>query len=259
MSDFSRQLSLPQDQLENLADAYRGYAQALGKSPQGEANPVLVASSYAISAVYRSIVDPPGARSTFRQAALAYRKLHNPSWIIYAICANDGELFQADGFSKAARATEIGHFYSVLARFYLQVTRQQGKIARHFDQMSWVDSFHGSIDQMNIPYKLVVRVINESGNWDRENKKPDTRGFSELIRRFNETLEIKQSDSFHWNNLMGNMLPLEPVSIAISVVLVKRWLQAYSPVELIESLDVAGSTGVILLIASELVEGSSQY
>jgi len=259
MSDFSEQLSLPKQQLKNLADAYRGYAQALAKTSEGEANPIFVASSYAISAVYRSIIDPAGARSTFREAALAYRKLNNPAWIIYAICADELELFQADSQSKPARSTETGDFYSLLARFYLQLSLQQEKIGRHVDQTYLEDSFYGRIDQMNIPYNLVVQVINESRNWGYENKKPDTRGFSELIRRFNETLEIKQSDSFHWDNLMGNMLPLEPVSIAISVVLVKRWMQAYSPDELFERLDIDGSQRIILQIVSELVGRVSGY
>ncbi|WP_131531266.1 hypothetical protein [Pedobacter psychrodurus] len=44
------------------------------------------------------------------------------------------------------------------------------------------DSFYGRIDQINIPDNLVVQVINESRKWGDENKKPDTRGFSELIR-----------------------------------------------------------------------------
>jgi hypothetical protein len=259
MSDFSEQLSLPKQQLENLADAYRGYAQALAKTSEGEANPIFVASSYAISAVYRLIIDPSGALGTFREAALAYQKLNNQAWMIYAICADDLELLQADYQNKPTRPTETGDFYALLARFYLKVSIQQEKIGRHVNQVYFEDNFYGLIDQMNIPYKLVVQVINDSHKWGDENRKPDTRGFSELVRRFNETLEIKQSDSFHWDNQMGNILPLEPVSIAISVVLVKRWMQAYSSDELFERLDIDGSQRIILQIVSELVGGESGY
>jgi|GEM_PF-6542828 len=259
MSNYSEILGLPSRDLELLANSYRGYAAALRKQEGSKINLQLIASSYAISAIFQLISEPGKAPVLFHQAAKCYREFGLPVWVLYAICSNNYQqlLDQSElPFFEKNGADQHNFYYLLQQYFFSTGSGHHGSIIPRHDQMHWDEKYLGKIDRLNIPFNFIVKVMNESEHWRTGTKRPKLIVFPELIRRLNELTELKQADQFHWRNLQGTVLPVEPAALALTVMFLRRWLDFNSYNKLMIMLELNKLDRSLLDMAHELITSS---
>jgi hypothetical protein len=251
MSNFSEYLNLPAEDLQNVADAYEGYANILASQDKG-GNKIKVANSFLVAALHRLIIDPTGSKTLFYQAGKLYKELDHPIWHICSICAqriyrkNKGRLSES-GFLNQKNE----QFYRFLQEvFFEKVT--DTIIPKESTDLR--QGLSGKVDVLNIPFSLIEDAISESTYWSKDNKYGHLRRFEDLMSRLNELTVAVKADIYHWNQLQGNVLPFDPLSVAIVVLLVKKWNSHNSFQDLMARLEIPDESVALLMIANELLE-----
>lgn len=238
------------DDVETIAKAYRGYAKAVENSDAVRNEP-WVGSSYLISASYFLLFDPQSAVEMFYSAALSYKKMQHPFWIVCGICSNNfDDLLNYNDLKESyfPSGNSESYFYRTLSKFY--------QSEDFFEPLESHQRLRGKIPGTDIPYAIVFDVMSESNGWEsRINPKdlPRLSRFSELLRRAFEPTALSRLDNFHWKMLQGTVLPFDPQSVALVLTFIKKWKQHHNFNKLEEYLEANDDEKLILNAANKLL------
>ncbi|RKR83492.1 hypothetical protein BDD43_3702 [Mucilaginibacter gracilis] len=252
MSRYTEILNLNTDDVSNIADAYTGYAEALSERAETQKLP-FAASCWLIGALYKAILAPQQARDLFARSSEAYRQLGMPIWRLCSICAqNNSDRIYSEEIPLNSYDDEDS-FYANLQRFdYSQ------KIEGEFNY-TWGNEnerpYSGRVPGLNIPYSLVLQVLNDTRYGVYTNKFSGLDSFSNLLERLGELTELYQSDEYHWENLEGAIVPFEPAALAIVIVALKTWLRVQSYDMILSRLNKLDQQQTVLLnIAHDILQ-----
>jgi hypothetical protein len=259
MSHYTEILRIPIEDIAVLADAYEGYAFSFEESSLEE-NFLEIqpwrSSSLLLAAIFRSLLSPNESRFLFRAATLNYRELGNQFWKVLAICGLDQELLATEQVLPGEDSSEISeplYFYELLSQCWLSSLRE-GQSQQAFErylQQAQRKPFQ-KVGRLEIPMRLYTNAMIDSLEW--RSPQPEIQNWRALLYRANESVELSQSDRFHWESLPGSVVPLEPEILATCISLGSRWLSMdHSLSELSERINIQGSAKVPLLIAIELL------
>jgi len=252
MNKYTEMLNLNVEDVENLGDTYAGYAAALAEQGSVDRLPI-VASSWLIGGLFQSITAPKRALESFTRASGIFRQLNWPLWRICEICSltlPNIETFR-NGEGVVTTTAEEAFYMSLQLSFFL--TEHDNRRPDLSDGQE--EQFPmGRIENLGIPYRFVLAAIVEI---DGINSKINNRieNLPRLFERLQEVSEQYQSDEYHWQYLEGPVLPFEPVTLAIFIVLVKKWLQYRNINELISLAERQGNQQSVLVhIAYDLIK-----
>lgn len=252
MSKYSEILNLDTVDVRNIADAYAGYGDALIDHAKIKKLP-FAASSLLIGALYKVIIAPQQARDLFARASHAYRELGMPIWRLCSICAqNNSSGLDSEKLALNSYNDEDS-FYASLQRFDYnsQIVGNLNFIWSNENEQR----YSGRVPGLNVPYKLVIEVLNDSRNGLYTEKSPGLNSFSNLLRRLSELTELYQSDGYHWKNLEGAIVPFEPAALAIVIVVLKTWLRVETYDFIFKHLDELNQQDKVLLeIAYDIIQ-----
>lgn len=245
MSIYTELLGINMEAAENVAIVYSGQAMAMEHAEQttGAYLP-WIASSWAIAAVYQLLVEPARARPLFLNAANYYRELGNPIWRLCQICSGSP-------LSEENPEKHMGwQFQNTVERFYVLL---QNKLINSIDTFQReTEEFSGRIPELNIPYELVLQAVSELDFTERDGRIMRFDHFKELMSRLSENILMQRNDNEYWHNLKGQIIPFEPATIAIAVVLVKIWQKHSSLSELLRRSELQDYHSFLLNIADDL-------
>jgi hypothetical protein len=260
MSRYTEILHVPIEDIAVLADAYEGYAFSFEESSLEE-NFLEIqpwrSSSLLLAAIFRSLLSPNKSRALFHAATLNYRGIGNQFWKVLAICSLDQELLTTEQVLPGKDSPEISeplYFYDLLSQCWLSSLRE-GQPQQAFErylQQARKKPFQ-KVGRLEIPMRLYTNVMMDSLEWS--SPRPEIQNWRALLYRANESVELSQSDRFHWESMPGSIVPLEPEILAVCISLGSRWLSMnHSLSELSERINIQGSAEVPLLIAIDLLE-----
>jgi len=252
MSPFAEMLGLNPADVQQLASTYAGYAAAKEKLEEGDDSRHWIASSWLIGALYQLLVEPAAAIPMFQNAARQYHRLDMPIWRVCQLCSTKN----LNPFNNQQdRGRYLDHeevFYQELQfQFVLDEMRTLERPGKYRENEN---GFQGMIPQLNIPYELVIRALYDSNQWD--GPKPFTRlkNVGDIVGRLNELTELYRSDEYYWTHLEGQIIPFEPVAIAICLVFVKKWLKSGGTIEsLTKNIGLKPQQTILLQIANGLL------
>lgn len=250
MENYTEVLGIDRENANNLAISYSGYAYLLGEGSSDDETH-LIASSFLIGAVYQSIIDPASARSLYWSAAQTYKKIGMPIWRVCDICSQKNK--PETNFSTwkdEGTLDQEENFYIFLQNF--------DGTPEYFITSPWVKfDFSRLIPGINISTRLVLEVLLDSYRWSNNINKNKLHHFSDLLMIFTEIMNKQYlQDEFAWRNLEGAMLPFEPITLAILVVILKQWLKDNSFDDLLKHFEYIDERSKILLhISFGLING----
>ncbi|MFP9097923.1 hypothetical protein ACLI09_02615 [Flavobacterium sp. RHBU_24] len=257
MSDFTEALNINREDAVNVAQAYEGYARALSKV-DSDKNITFVASSWLISALYQSLLDPQKAKRLFALSADSFFQIQSPLWRLCEICAQGAT---GDRFSKSKSREDFDDedfFYRLLQQYDAD---PDSGFALYLGQNSEMNfPLTGRVPHLNIPYQVVIEAMNEVDSTHFTSNGKSINHFSNLIGRLGELISLYQTDEYRWRNVQGPILPFEPAALAITIVLVKKWCINNTYEELLDRLKGMNTTQIPLLqIAYELLNSNERY
>ncbi len=216
MSIFIEQLGLNTTDVKNLAMVYAGYAKALlNKEDVNDDILLTSASSFIIGALFESLIAPKKSKILFDLAASLYRRLNIPIWRICILCSGNREFAVNDKIHNDLRNEE--ELFYIALQDSLQDEKEM-----HSYYKALVKDINGDIPGLNMPYKLVVKAIEELSDLNKKVIPQSRKYLDDVLQRIAEKLEQYKSDD-HWHNLKGPILPFEPVALAIVIVLLQIW------------------------------------
>lgn len=205
MSKYSEILNFDVESLNSLGDAYFGYAGSLIEKEDPKYYSY-IASCYTVSAVLKSLIEPSNGSKAFQKAAEYYQLAENDYWIICSICAFDTERLLQMNLDFESKE------YTVSFEEYLASTFINGGLFQEFPFIN-----HSTpIGRLSIPFKNYLDALNELN---------DNRTFHNIhsfLRRSAETTSALMEDSYHWQTLLGNFVPVEPETLAFCITLCKK-------------------------------------
>lgn len=215
MSYYSEILDLNREDLIILSDAYFGYAAGLVKNDDSKYYPY-IASCYVVSGVLKSIINPGSGADSFKQASHFYRLEENNYWIICSICAYDIDSLlyfyknENDRLKDQLNELDILLLSAFVPNFQEREIEPVGNSA--------------PVGRLNIPiriYRDAFQNLQEikAYQYEEGNSLERMRIF---FNRSAEYLRLLKEDTFHWQQLRGNFLPVEPEIIAFSLALCQR-------------------------------------
>jgi hypothetical protein len=239
MSKYIELLGLNETDVENIATAYSGYALALQREADNDAYKLpIIASSWLIGALFKTLISPAEAKKSFHKAAMAYRELDWPIWRVCAICSGD-DIYVKPNLEMVS---DEELFYAVLQECANSETQERPKLL-HFRR-----DIAGRIPGLNMPYNLTLKAIDDiSGQVLDDNLK----NVNDVFQRLGEIVEQYQADD-HWRHLEGPILPFEPIALAIVIVILKVWKKENSIKELL--LRNNSKARVLLEVAANLLD-----
>ncbi|WP_343303073.1 hypothetical protein AAHN97_16080 [Chitinophaga niabensis] len=256
MSKYVETLMLNSETVESLGEAYAGYATALSEQYSSDKLPV-IASSFLISALFKSLINAPDEAKLFSSASTSFRELGWPIWRVCEICsvAHLNAQFVNNQQESGNWDAEEG-FYIYLQQL-LHTSDNKEKQLRDFSKQVEQNLKGARIQGLNIPYRIVIATMNEIENINEEIN-IHLENTSLLLSRLGEITELYQADRYHWQNLEGPILPFEPHALAIIIVLVKKWLLHHKFEDLLAGLKTLTPLQTLLIhIAYDLIKADS--
>ncbi|TCC95039.1 hypothetical protein [Pedobacter hiemivivus] len=250
-------LNLSPEKLAKVALVYEGYAEGLFEKDGVKVDPEYKASSYVISACFILPVDPSKAKAKFYEAAKIYKELGQPIWKLYGICSDnyEGILKEQSNGVLEYEDNQAEQFFTILADFYLSVSSRKNREVHYEERLrSFHNEFVGKVPNLGIPLNFIIELIDDAKNWNGEINKNNLVRFSELLRRSVELLNLNQSDSYHWQNMFGSMIPIEPITIAVIVPLLKKWNSFSNIIELITLIEPNNKERLFLALAESIIK-----
>lgn len=253
MSSYSDILGIDSEDLSNLVLAYSSYAESFDSEPSEQELHVM-ASSCVIGAAYQALLDPAASRGLFLKAAVLYRKLNMPFWRVCDICSQVHK-------DASYRFLEIDN--ENLFFYYLKIL----DVRIHEFMYSTFDDFRLDVQEnlpelapgIQIPYSIFITALEDSFTWSSSRLESKVDGFIKLISRFGRILDKLKEDEYRWKNLQGNILPYEPLEIAMVIVLLKKWISHYTFEELLNHLQgMSEHYKVILYVCYDIISSSAK-
>lgn len=211
MSKYSEILNFEVESLNSMGDAYFGYAGSLIKKEDSKYYSY-IASCYAVSAVLKSLIEPSNGSKAFQKASEYYQLAESDYWIICSICAFDTErLFQMNLNFESKE-------YTVSFEEYLASTLING------GSLQEIPFLNRSIPigRLSIPLKNYLDALNEVLYLNEVNDNRTFHNIHSFLRRSAETTSALMEDSYHWQTLLGNFVPIEPETLAFCITLCKK-------------------------------------
>ncbi|SFF07154.1 hypothetical protein SAMN05518672_11564 [Chitinophaga sp. CF118] len=255
MSIYTEILGLNPEDLNNVADAYIGYAGYLSSTIENPGNENThtipwIASSYMLAASLKSVIDPPESSSAFRSAAFFYQLAENPYWKIAAICANDNGRLTYVQTENGNTTFSDSLFYDLLGNILLD------NDARPLFRMTERWGQH-PIGRLGIPlgyFTSAIGAVQEGA----PNNANGLNSLKILLSRATENLAILRADNYHWRNFKGTFLAVEPEILAVCICLCKLWTKRNLPShDLLRGTEGLEITSVPLRIAIEIADNYS--
>lgn len=247
MSKHTELLGLNETDVENIATAYSGYALALQRETDNNAYQLpIIASSWLIGALFRTLISPAEAKKSFHKAAMAYRELDWPIWRVCAICSGDRIYVKPN----LEMISDEERFYDVLQECANSETQERPKLL-HFRH-----NIPGHIPGLNMPYNLILKAIDDISHSFDQVLDNNLKNVNDVFQRLGEMIEQYQADD-HWRHLEGPILPFEPTALAIVIVILKIWKKENSLKKLL--LHNNSKQRVLLEVASNLLDDNTTY
>lgn len=258
MSNYTQILNLPTEDVQNVADAYKGYAKILSEQTDTDKSPVM-ASSWLIGALFQSILEPKKSKELFYRAAIAYRELQMPVWRLCELCVQNDQNLNTDADKKYL------YSYNMEDKFYhflQQINYSPIPISKKYFHRGFEDYMQSNllIPGLNIPYRLVIDALVDAMQYSISSEKGlHFQNFTYLLVRLNELTDLYQVHEHHWNSLEGEIIPFEPAALAITIVVVKIWLNKVSYSVIYESLKgLTDQQRVLFDIATDILQGKNE-
>lgn len=246
MSKYTELLGLNETDVENIATAYSGYALALQREADNDAYKLpIIASSWLIGALFKTLISPAEAKKSFHKAAMAYRELDWPIWRVCAICSGDGFFVKPN----LEMVSDEERFYAVLQECANSETQERPKFL-HFRH-----DIAGRIPGLNMPYNLTLKAIDDISYSSGQVLDDNLKNVNDVFQRLGEIMEQYKADD-HWRHLEGPILPFEPTALAIVIVILKIWKKENSLNELL--LHNNSTQRVLLEVASNLLDDDTK-
>jgi len=251
MSSYSDILGINSEDLSSIVEVYSSYAESFDSEPS-EDELHLMASSYVISAVYQALLDPVKSRGLFLKAAGLYKILNMPFWMVCHICSQ----VHKDMRYRFLKIEKENLFY-----YYLKILDEGIYGYEHYIYDDFYIDVEGNLPEVapgiQIPYSIFVTAIEDSFTWSSSELESKVDSFVKLISRFGRILDKLKEDEYRWKNLQGNILPYEPLEIAMVIVLLKRWILHYSFEELLKYFQgMSEENKVILYVCIDIISSS---
>lgn len=249
-------LNLSREKLVNVASVYEAYAEGLFEREEDKVDPEYKASSYVMSACFALPIDPEKAKRNYYKAAKIYKELGKPIWKLYGICSDNRKGVLMEQFNDVLEYdSQAEQFFKILVDFYLNSSVEYSKKVDYYEKFqSFNTAFVGKVPNLGIPLNFFIELINDAKNWNEEINKNNLVRFSELLRRSVELLNLNQSDRYHWQNMFGSMIPIEPITIAVIVPLLKKWNSFSNINELITLIEPNNKERLFLALAETIIK-----
>jgi hypothetical protein len=216
-------LGLDRKRVDNLAIEYEGYGR-WSSEHLGDSVTLESATSIALAAVYRCLIEPRRAKQLFQQAGNLYRTLHLPYWIVLAVCGTDDSslINYRKNFPKRDFATHNStqFFYELLATSRLAVSdrsndKADGWLANIID--NGYQLAPNPVGRLSLPLRFYLSLFATIPQMQKlGHMEPSTirSNLSDYLRRISEVIEAAQLDHYHWTQLQSGILPVEPEVLA---------------------------------------------
>jgi hypothetical protein len=237
MSVYSEILGINQEDLSTLSIAYSGYGLALEKSNEKQENAV-IASSYLISAIYKSIIKPGNGSLDFIKAAEHYKSEGNAFWVIPAICSGKQQFVKLE-----SKIDDNGFLQNdIYQNFLSQLRTNENLNFRKFEEFRDIP-----VGSLKIPLRFYIDAISDL-------RRNETYSFEQVLLRSSEHITYYQKDDYHWSNLNGSFLPIEPETLAFCICAVKvRRNKILPKSKLSEEIQINSLYKIPLLIAEQII------
>jgi hypothetical protein len=236
---------------ENLAAVHYGYAASLHDLNDKRQNSY-AASSFLIAGILRSITDPKLASDPFRRSANLYRRNGNPFWKIAAVCGQDTEQFNTSNKEENIKnLSPEGLFYEILSRQFLYADNRELLWALRNSRASAI-----TVGRLGLPLGIYIEAFLEMEELSAGSEVAGTGlpYITGLLNRSSERIRLLQSDPYHWRNLMGTVIPLEPEILAASTCLcVSAVRKKIRPAVVMEYLRTYPVSTLPMLVAGDML------
>ena len=240
MSYYTEILNLDEQDLFELSDANYGYASALTKQ-ENPANNLIIASSYLIAGIYKTIISPGTGSKAFNLSANFYLKDQNSFWIIPSICSNNLDLI-----NNNKESIEAINKYSYLEQFLFRVYTQKNW---NYNSLYSIQDLY--VGNLKIPFGLYFN------SFKHDTKEEKLESIYAVLNRTSAHTKFLMTDSFHWQNATGTIIPIEPEILAYCLTLLK--INNAFRISLVDELSKLDSIAKIpLIIAQELIFKSGE-
>lgn len=210
MSKYAERLNLDSENLELLSDVYKGYANVLIKNESISGSPY-IASCFTIAGTYKALLNKEDCKDCFQKASQYYKQAENDYWIICSLCSTT---INSNG-NKSNRTEELS--FEKLESLYLEKILDS---KREIDSNNRNSKLTG---RLLIPQRIYLDAIREINRLNDNDLRKST--FTNCTRLFNRSAEYIHNlmeDSYHWNTMYGNFIPIEPESLAISMIVLNK-------------------------------------
>lgn len=229
MSKYSEILNFDLESLTNLSDVHFGYAEALIKTQDRRYYPY-IASSFTIAGICKSIIRPGSGRESFLKAADYYKREDNSYWVVCSICAYDIQaVYEFVDQSEGDKNLYHGIMENILA---------SALVDRSINPESYTLNTLIPVGRLNIPIKAYIDALGDvskiKGNIYNTPASYDN--VISFLKRSSESIYLLREDAFHWHNLYGNFIPLEPEILGACIALCKQLNEVGIPVDQIFEL-----------------------
>ncbi len=128
-----------------------------------------------------------------------------------------------------------------------------------WDRRYWPNQwFKGKLPRTDITFELVFDVMTETNTWRNDRDSGHERSlnrFSELLRRAYEPTALSRADQFHWNKMIGTILPFDPQGLALIATFTKKWNLNHSFKDLSQSIEASNDQKLLLRVANGIISG----
>jgi len=236
MSKYAEILELDIENLEMLGNIYYGYGQILARKEENSNLPY-IASCFTIAGIFKAILNQEESTKCFEKASNYFKQQDNNYWIICSLCASNLN----PNMNNQTRSD--GEDFEELENLYFN---------NYLNLES--ESNSKSYGRLHIPQNLYSEALREIKRLNNDKFKENSfSNFSRLFNRSSEFVYNLKADSYHWNSLLGNFLPIEPETIAFSKILLNNLIQKdISLDQIFERAEINNISRVPLEIAREM-------
>ncbi len=255
MEFFTEILGLNIQAVKNLADVHYGYANHLITQEDSRYRPY-IASSFLITAMLQSLINPQSSIKAFQRSASFYQEDKNPFWKIVAVCGNDrGRLYGTISETGFENMTSPDHqFADILGYQFLNTSN--GRAETLYTKPAFLSQ---PVGRLGLPMSVYMNAfigLNELSHDPLQNGRI-LEPWAILLNRAAERTRLLQSDTYHWENLKGTFIPLEPEVLATCMSLCQVAKTKEIDIDfLTERIQVDRIAKVPLLIAKEILQDS---
>jgi hypothetical protein len=248
--------NLNRQQVKNLADAHFGYAGYLSEldSTKYAQN---IASSFLIAATLYALSDPAKSITAFANSANFYRLDQNPFWKIVAVCTNNKLLFEDS--DNQIDNTLLGQSTELFAEM---LSKQFISSVDNLLDFRYNEFYESSFPTGRLG--LPIRVYNDAFlemtelNDSFTNSGRALTSLTTFLNRAVEVTSVLQMDNYHWQNLKGTFIPVEPEVLAACISLCHMAKNKAIRIEnLIDSIETKRVAKIPLLIARDIINNGN--